>query len=696
MNLWDKISSLIQDGKDGTEGAPAADRAPEDLELDKAGAPPLTTAAANGVLTMLPKGQSLDQFAAGQIQLLNLESVRTELGDRWPKVEHQVHLLVEATLRKILTPSDIFTQIDEFEYLVIFPNLTEQKASALMYVAAAQIRQKLFGRDPAFAAIRLNATVTRVTRGAVQNAADPVAALHEAALLGQPAEPGPELEEKLLSDPAFRPWTDKYKIIPIKGGGMSQGHLVADAPHASGPTLDFSGYSERPAGTATGGASGGAVTADGSQSGQTPAGYPVVATTGRVKTEQEVATGDPRPQGRLPDFSSMVEKAAGRSTIGSTVVGSHSESQERPATEGYRVTPITRGGTAEAHMIQDAPRAASRIPDFASATPGPAQTSQAPAAVAAGPLRAPALSARLDALMTKSPPQKAIQITRPSEGPAAGAATAEASVGVPGGQTPAPRIEEVQLLYEPIWDVRRQAVTTYRMKVSVKVEGELIGLNEFSMTYDDPNLQFTINSLILRKLVSHVQHGRGEKRKAFTVAPIGRRFIEDESGLRFVFDQLGQLTEQERQLVILEIGDAYFGSWPALAPRLGVIRRVCRNIGIRLSLDHKDFQQVAATGATVASGDLADHDWPERQTLGALNAFAAAASKASLRSFVGGLTTSSMVIAAVCAGFDHLSGSAIGEGTPTPLGVYPLSTEGFYLQRQAQRIQPDQGNGKSG
>jgi hypothetical protein len=123
-----------------------------------------------------------------------------------------------------------------------------------------------------------------------------------------------------------------------------------------------------------------------------------------------------------------------------------------------------------------------------------------------------------------------------------------------------------------------------------------------------------------------------------------------------------------------------------------MIHRVCRNVAIRLSLDHKDFQQVATAGANTVSGDLLDHDWPERQTLAALNSFAAGATKASLRSSIGGLATSSTVIAAVCAGLGHLSGKAIGDGTPVPLGVYPLSTEGFYLQRQAQRVQQDQGS----
>ncbi len=229
------------------------------------------------------------------------------------------------------------------------------------------------------------------------------------------------------------------------------------------------------------------------------------------------------------------------------------------------------------------------------------------------------------------------------------------------------------------------------MKIDLKVEGALLGFSEFCATYDDPKLQSTLNSMILRKLVDQIQLMRGENKRAIIAAPIGRRFIDDEDGLRFLLYQLNMLSDPERQLVVLEIGDAYFGSWPKLAPRVSAIRRLCRNVGIRLSLDHKDFQQVAATGASSAVGDLSDHDWPERQTLGELNDFAAGAAKASLRSSIGGLTTSSLVIAAVCAGLGHLSGRAIGDGTPMPLGVYPLSIEGFYLQRQAQRSQQDRG-----
>jgi hypothetical protein len=106
MKLWDKISQLIADEKSAAAQQPDAQSkskpseqspgGPPPGEVDPGGAAALSPTDANTVLSMLPNGQALDQFSAGQIQLLNIESVRSDLGDRWPKYEHQVHLLVEA------------------------------------------------------------------------------------------------------------------------------------------------------------------------------------------------------------------------------------------------------------------------------------------------------------------------------------------------------------------------------------------------------------------------------------------------------------------------------------------------------------------------------------------------------------------------------------------------------------------------
>lgn len=706
MKIWDKISSLIADekgagernpkaaaqpGPAGTDAsAPAAAREPASEQPGMAG-PPLSQADANTVLSMLPKGQGLDQFSAGQIQLLNIESVRADLGDRWNKVEHQVHMLVEATLRRMLSESDIFTQIGDYEYLVIFPNLTEQKASALMYVAAAQIRQKLFGHDSAFAAIRLNATVTRVGRDVMDKPPDAVSSIHEATLLGPPAQPAADTPPELPLAPPIIPWTDKYKIVPIEGGNMTKSRLVTDAMRAGNPGLDFSGA----AGAAPAGHAASAPSSDGAAPSvdqtQPAPGYPVVSLARDGKSERRMVADAPRPQTRLPDFSSVHATHHARPDMPGVSPPAPASAEAAPPLEvgGYRVTPITGRGAKDSFLVQDAPRAAGRVPDFSTVNaPAPA----APRATGAmsGGVSVPALADRLSSMVAKAAPVKAIPITRPSGAPAEPAGVTRAGANEQAAPVAPVDIEELQLLYEPIWDVKRQAVTAYRMSITLKVEGALLGINDFLVTYDDAQLRAALNSVILRGLVSRIQQMRGEKNKPIIVVPIGRRSIEDESGLRFVLDQLSLLSEQERQLVMLEISNVYFGSWPTLTPRIAMIHRVCRNVAIRLSLDHKDFQQVAATGANTVTGDLSEHDWPERQALAALNAFAAGANKASLRSLVCGLGTSSTVIAAVCAGLGHLSGKAVGEGTPVPLGVYPLSTEGFYLQRQTRRPQQEQ------
>ncbi len=354
---------------------------------------------------MLPKGQGLDQFVAGQIQLLDIESVRTELGARWAKVEQQVHLVVEATLRHILTDQDIFTRIGDCEYLVIFPAMTEQKASALMFVAAAQIRQKLFGQDSALAAIRLNATVTRVSRDLIASADDPVAAVHDAALLlGQPAKP---ISDEPQDAPPMSPmalWGDQYEVVPIEGGGMTQGHIIVDPLRAGRPTPDFGAVADRP--QAAGGPSGAPPSVPAGASGKPAqvAGYPVVPLSGASQREGRLVADAARPQTRLPDFSTVHE--ASRARTDSAAVpsapgqgGAHSASPMK----GYAVFPIKGGGMTTGHLVQDATRPQGRLPDFASPIVVP-DVSQ--------------MGARLETLAAKATSFESIPITGHSAGSA--------------------------------------------------------------------------------------------------------------------------------------------------------------------------------------------------------------------------------------------------------------------------------------
>jgi hypothetical protein len=241
------------------------------------------------------------------------------------------------------------------------------------------------------------------------------------------------------------------------------------------------------------------------------------------------------------------------------------------------------------------------------------------------------------------------------------------------------------MVYRPIWDVAKQSVGAYRLHVSIEVDGAFMDLSEFSLTYDDPKVLQAVNSLVIRRTMNEMLGVQVESRKALFLAPVSRQFINGENGLRYLIDESQRLSPAMQAQLVWEITDAYYDSWPALTPKVAILRRSCKAVGIRLSLDHRDFEGITATGAAYVAGNVADHNWPERQALAEMNRFAEASSKARVRSIIDGLQTSSLVIAAVSAGADLVCGPVIGEDVPAPRGIYELSAEGIYRRRREPR-----------
>jgi hypothetical protein len=480
-------------------------------------------------------------FAAGQVRVLDLETIRASLGPRWQRLSTQVHMLVETVLRRVIGPADLFVQVDESEYLIAFPHANEQQASAITSMAAEQIRQKLFGQNPAFRNVRVASMVQMVRINAADAAGDPLGALQSA------------LAAK------------KQPSVPPSAG--------------------------RPAGAAPGQAA----------AGKPAAGQPVDVDSAIANSLNDLMERGPAASGQ---WANQPAAATTERDLGF-------------AGGGQQAIPITR----------------------------------------AEPVAAPTM-------VPISNQRAAAQPTAPDA-------------------RPAPEIGGVELIYRPVWDPTRQAVNSCHLSVQVLVDGRRVELSDFAAEYDSPKIIWAVNSLLLRRFVAGVQAMQAAGRKTVIFFPVSRQFIDTESGLRFLLDQLQLVPDGVRALLIPEVTDAYFGSWPALAPKISVIRRVCRALCVRLSLDHKDFSAVASAGASLVSGHLADHDWPERQALAAMNEFAELAGKASLKTVVDGLDTSSLVIAAVSAGVNLLCGGAIGNGEDMPPAGRPLSLEEFYLSKFA-------------
>lgn len=466
-------------------------------------------------------------FAAGQVRLLDLETIRASLGPRWQRLSNQVHMVVETVLRRVIGPADLFVQVDESEYLIAFPHANEQQASAITSMAAEQIRQKLFGQNPAFKGTRVATMVQMVKISAADAASDPAGAVQAAVAAARQSSATP-------------------------GGAPAAGGAAPARPATARP--------------------------------QAAAG--ISADSAIANSLAALSSASPAPKGQW-----TAQKSSARAP---------GPAEGQPA-----------GGSADQRQAAAAPRAQG---------PAPEQV---------------------------------------------------------------PDISGIHLVYRPVWDPTRQAVNAGHLAVVVDVDGAQMTLSDFTAQYDSAKAIAAVNGLVLRRLVAGLQAMQATGYKNLVLFPVNRQFVETDTGLRLLLDQLQQIPEALRPLVVPEITDAYFGSWPALAPAVAVMRRACRAVCVRLSLDHKDFAAVAAAGVALVSGHLADHDWPERQSLAAMNSFAELAAKAGLKTLVGGLDTSSLVIAAMSAGVNLLAGAAIGAGEDAPPAHRALSVEGFYLSKYA-------------
>ncbi|MBU0723470.1 MAG: hypothetical protein KJ904_12100 [Alphaproteobacteria bacterium] len=86
-----------------------------------------------------------EALIAGNIQMLGFSEVRKMFGERWPAIKDKVQLLAETTIRKYVTPVDVFLVIDEEQIVILFGRSTHAEATEKSERIAREISEKLSG-----------------------------------------------------------------------------------------------------------------------------------------------------------------------------------------------------------------------------------------------------------------------------------------------------------------------------------------------------------------------------------------------------------------------------------------------------------------------------------------------------------------------------------------------------------------------
>jgi GGDEF domain-containing protein len=226
--------------------------------------------------------------------------------------------------------------------------------------------------------------------------------------------------------------------------------------------------------------------------------------------------------------------------------------------------------------------------------------------------------------------------------------------------------------YQPIWHRETQAITSYGLNLRFLVDEAQLSVSELLAWEDDPEIVVAVDLLMAKKALADLAGMLRQGTKAILSVPLHRAVLDQPVARAELLSLLTAAPMTMRQLVLLDILDAYTGDWGLLTALVGGLRRVSREVVLRLPLDQTDFARLLASGVHTVGGDLRDHAWPHARAMRSLAEFGKAARAAGLKCYAMGINSAPLAIGAIAAGFDYLAGSAVSPEIPEPVGVVPL------------------------
>jgi hypothetical protein len=227
------------------------------------------------------------------------------------------------------------------------------------------------------------------------------------------------------------------------------------------------------------------------------------------------------------------------------------------------------------------------------------------------------------------------------------------------------------LRYQPIWNVQQKAISIYLGEPAAAADvGTDVGAGA------DPERLGRADRELLRHALVDIDAAARHRDVGSVCVPVHYATLANARPRGELLAICDAIPADLRVLLVWEIVGAPETIWEnALFPLVSTIKPYARAIFMRQALDQTDFDVPAAVGIHSVGIDLRDVVDSETRCVGRLEQFAKRAHALGLRCHIHGLTTSSMSLTAIGAGFDYVAGPAISGSTEAPWGVLPYDAE---------------------
>jgi len=243
--------------------------------------------------------------------------------------------------------------------------------------------------------------------------------------------------------------------------------------------------------------------------------------------------------------------------------------------------------------------------------------------------------------------------------------------------------ENLEFRFRPIWHVGRKVISTFQcVPVWYNRSGGYLSGDRILGGSDESSQILEMDLRVLQEAghALRIQHELGHT-QLVSVAVHYSTLNRQRTQQSYMSALLSLPRDYRRFLVIELIG------LPNGVPRgrlLDVslsLKEYSRARIVKLSLDRlADLSIIADTNFLATGIDVYGAAGSERILMKKIEAFAKAASRHLLKTYVHGLPSLSLTTAAVCAGYDYIDGDAIASLVETPTGLAALEAEGLYMK----------------
>ena len=239
----------------------------------------------------------------------------------------------------------------------------------------------------------------------------------------------------------------------------------------------------------------------------------------------------------------------------------------------------------------------------------------------------------------------------------------------------------VQVVYRPMWDVKRNAVTTYVCVPALPgPDGRLrVGESEIPRL-KEPAVAHRLDAMVQRRVITDLRKLVAANQRYLLCLPV--HFETLASGPRRAeFADLCQrgIPAQGAKFLVFEITNVPAGVPASRLLDLSIIlRKFGRGMLMRTTVDQTAPRPANETGVAGVGFENVAHGVPESKQIQDLERFAAAAKKVGLVAYVHGLESTSLATAAIGAGFDFVDGDVVKSVVDQPQAAFSFDMSDLF------------------